>query len=80
MGAGTRSRRHELWRRPPLPACLPALDCWTPIRGVARQGIMECVGLRARVGAGSTGDWSSGGMSHATSSTVLTTSTSDFAR
>lgn len=50
------------------PACQP----WTPIRGVARQGIMECVGLRARVGAGSTGDWSSGGMPHATlASTVV---------
>jgi hypothetical protein len=37
--------------------CLPACQPWTPIRGVARQGIMECVGLRARVGAGSTGEW-----------------------
>lgn len=53
-------------------ACLPACQPWTPIRGVARQGIMECVGLRARLGAGSTGEWSSGGMPHATlASTVV---------
>jgi hypothetical protein len=34
-----RSRRHELWRRPPLPACLPALDTDPRRRAAGNHGV-----------------------------------------